>query len=154
MTEPEGSRRLGIALCALCGVALALPLACENVASGVRRVTYPPDFQYVSAAQLRTSMGTLAQGTARLDGLSRSPGGLAGHREEVVATLREMERVASRLNPGDMPTNHPLLNANLERLREDFRAARLAAEREPPRFGRAEAVPGACLVCHANGAGS
>lgn len=151
MIEPGGAdvrpSRLVVLLCAIA----PLVVACAHVASGVRQVTYPPDFRYITDDQLRSSMGRIAAGTARLDGLSRSPGGLAEHRDEVVATLLEMERIVSRLNPSDLPTNHPLLNANLERLRQDIQEARMAAQRDPPSLGRAEAVPGSCLICHAGG---
>lgn len=147
-------RRLALALGLAVAVGLLAGSACENVASGVRKVTYPPDFRYVSDVELRSTMGQLGQMTARLDGLARTPEGLAGHREDVLVMLREMERLASRLNPADLPTNHPLLNANLDRLREDIHEARLAAMLEPPRYGRAEAVPGACLICHASTGGS
>ena len=154
MRIPEDRRpaswRRGIAV-ASC--ALLAAVACQQVASGVRKVTYPPDFRYLSDAQVRSSMGKLAPMTARLDGLSRSPTGLAGHRLEVVTILREMERIASRLNPAELPTNHPLLNANLDRLRQDIYDARIAAEREPPSFGRAHSIPAACLICHATGSG-
>lgn len=130
-------------------LAAALWLAgCENVAREVRRVTYPPDFQYVSKQELQGAMGRLAPLAVRLDVLARSPEGMEGHRREVAEILLEMEDAASRLNPADLPTQHPLVNANLDGFRQDIQRARLGVEREPPSFLRAGALPGACLYCH------
>lgn len=79
-------------------------------AAMVRKVTYPPDFRYVTSDELRSHMQQLAHQVQLLDNA------LAGidteqfnQLQQVQTALRNIEKIASKLQVGDEGTNHPFL---------------------------------------------
>lgn len=125
-------------------------IACEG--DGLRRVrsvTYPPDFHYITRQEIRTTMGRLASEMLVLEALLGKQGGLAPEDQEtVVAVLTRMEALASQLKQG-AKSNHPRIDANAPRLREEIERALLSARAEPPNYYGAGRVVGACDYCHA-----
>jgi hypothetical protein len=128
----------------LLALGLAAPLACAP--AGVRRATYPIAFQYLDGSEVRGGMRRLAHATVRLDALLRTSTG-APERAAVLAELDAMVAAAAALDITDV-SNHPLLDANLDRFRADLATARAAATGEPPNYFLAGALGGSCAYCH------
>jgi hypothetical protein len=122
--------------------------ACADVASRVRKYTYPPTFHYITDEQLRSTMWRLAYHSRELRDLMRSPEYVAAHRPEVLRHLEGMENATLDLNRSGWPTNHPLVDANRSTFLRDIKTAREAISREPPNFLLAGSVSGACVYCH------
>lgn len=129
-------------------LACALAAGCADVAQWMRRRTYPPDFRYVTRAEVRSTMGELAFHARELNRFMRPPENPLEHRNEIRAELNAMERAADQLDQSGWPTNHPLIDMNLPSFLRDIRAAREAVEREPPNFLLAGPLMGACVYCH------
>jgi hypothetical protein len=122
--------------------------ACGDFAARLRKHTYPPNFQYITDEQLRSTMWRLAfhsrEVRARIDAGEQA----ADHRAEILSHLEGMERAAADLNRSGWPTNHPLIDANHANLLRDIRMAQAAIQRDPPSFLLAGTVAGACAYCH------
>ena len=69
-------------------------------------------------------------------------------RDEVIETLRALNRSAQELGPGGWPSNHPRITDNAERFQSQVAEALLAAESEPPQYYLASALSGSCRLCH------
>jgi hypothetical protein len=125
---------------------LVLAVGCAgSLGELFRRHTYPPSFHYQSTKEVRSTMWQLGAETWKLD--------RALHREEtssteVLAILEQMEQLSRELGPGSVPSNHPMLTHNVDRLRDDIALAKRGAERTPPSYALAGMLPGACLYCH------
>ncbi|MGH0033408.1 MAG: hypothetical protein ACQGVK_00115 [Myxococcota bacterium] len=125
--------------------------ACSGVGGDQLRIhTYPPDFNYVSAEKLQSSMWQLAAEVRQLEVvLQTAESGETVPRETVLGILERMEESASALGPGNVPSNHPRIAHNVDRLRDDIRRARRGVGLEPPNYFWAGTVSGACRYCHA-----
>lgn len=125
----------------------------SQFASQVRKVTYPPDFTYTTQSSLRSEMAQLAQQMVLLDqALVKIPENTSAsremQREEVLISLREMERIATRLKAGSAGANHPFMDDYIEDFIATVDKARSAASIEPPRYYFAGKVSGGCTSCH------
>jgi hypothetical protein len=126
----------------------ALATGCADVARWVRQYTYPPDFHYIERDQLRSAMWQLARHVRELDReLRASPGGEA-RPKEILLHLEGMEKATRSLDISGWPSNHPMVDMNIAKFRQDIQLARESAERTPPNYVFAQALPGACLYCH------
>ena len=123
-------------------------IGCADSARWVRQYTYPPEFRYLERDEVRSAMRQLAFHSRELNQLIRSGEGPQKEPEEMIMHLKAMEEAAAKLDQSGWPTNHPLIEMNLPRLRRDIRFAREAIEREPPNFLLAGPVTGACVYCH------
>lgn len=124
---------------------------CESdVAARVRKHTYPPTFQYFTAAELQGTMWQLADLVSQLDAQMETSGSAddGERRAEVIRLLAQMERVSKALGPGGWPSNHPKVSRHVERFRLELAAARRAVELDPPSYYLAGTISGACLHCH------
>jgi hypothetical protein len=132
-------------------IALTLAVAaCQSIGRGVRKVTYPPDFNYITREQLDDAMWQLAKSVNDLNRAMRQPGPIdARRREAIIGALSGMEMTAGQVKgkPG-WHSNHPVIDAKLERFQRDIVAARRAVEAEPPNYFLAGSASGACLYCH------
>jgi hypothetical protein len=127
---------------------LALATGCADLAPWVRQYTYPPDFHYIERDQLRSVMWQLARHVRELDQeLRASPVG-EPRPEEILLHLEGMEKATRSLDISGWPSNHPMVDMNIAKFRQDIRLARESAERTPPSYVLAQALPGACLYCH------
>jgi len=137
-------RTRGIGVLAVCSLA-----ACANVGARVRAHTYPPDFTYISAAQLHSAMWRLAEQIRWLDAMIRDDATPEPERQRrIVGVLDQIDADTRELGSERAVTNHPVLDSHLGRLREDVALARDAAAAVPPRYALAGAVAGACIYCH------
>ena len=121
---------------------------CADFARWVRQYTYPPEFRYIERAEVRTAMRELAARSRQINQILQSSEGPQGQRSDIIAHLKAMEEAAEKLDQSGWPSNHPMIDMNLPKLRRDIRFAREAMEREPPNFLLAGPVTGACLYCH------
>jgi len=132
------------------GVSMVLAVlpGCAEQAAELRKHSYPPDFQYITRDQLKQTMWQLAALTHQLDEMASQPEYLPAQRMELIQLLTQLERTADDLKHEGVPTNHPMLNANLDRFRDDIQAARQDVSREPPSYRRVTRLSGACFYCH------
>ncbi|MEX1032473.1 MAG: hypothetical protein WDZ30_03865 [Cellvibrionaceae bacterium] len=122
--------------------------ACSELSSNVRKVTYPPDFKYVTGEELRSNMQQLAYHLQQLDEALAVEAPEQVEQQKVTATLREIERIGSRLQAGQGGANHPFLEDMMPEFVTTVGQARLRAAQNPPRYYWAGRVSGACLNCH------
>lgn len=140
--------RIGFAV-AMLAVVLG-SAACESAwPQFIRRHTYPPDFQYVSEEQLRSSMWLLGRDTLELRRvLADNSISEETRRTRAELLLGAMEGTVQQIGPTQWSTNHPELKVGLESLESDVHAAREAVKHDPPSYFLAGSVSGACLYCH------
>lgn len=135
-------------IAALSGLLFALAVSvagCEHV----RRVTYPPEFTYLTDATVSTSMGRMARHVARLEALmGEAPTEQAIDRGAVIAELRQLQDVARSLGAGPAATNHLLVDAHVDRFSQSLDRARRAVEHDPPSYYLVGQVTGSCSACH------
>ena len=135
---------LTILLIALAGLACA----CSDFAARLRRHTYPPGFQYITREQLDSSMWQLAHAVQGLRTALREAPIDEARRAEISQLLAAMEVATKDLSAHGWPTNHPLVDANIDALHADIAQARRSVEGNPPNYVLAGAVSGACIYCH------
>jgi hypothetical protein len=128
----------------LCG----LVAGCADFARWTRRYTYPPDFRYIERDQLRSAMWQLARHVRELDQHLRLSTAGEQQRKDVLEHLDGMESATRTLDNAGWPSNHPMIDMNMPKLRQDIRLARDAVERTPPNYALAYSLPGACVYCH------
>ena len=127
----------------------ALTACNSSVLEQVRKVTYPPDFNYISDNKLKSTMWQLASLVARLDelmGSTESPS--EAQRKEAVLLLGNMEKLSMQLATAQHASNHGKVSGNIDKFREAVIATRRALELDPPGYYFVGAVSGACLHCH------
>ena len=121
----------------------------SDITAMVRKVTYPPDFKYVTGDELRSSMKQMAYQVQLLDNA------LAGidteqfsQLQQVLSALRNIEKIGSGLQAGDAGSSHPFLQDYMRDFVIDVGKARDAASLNPPNFYFAGRVSGGCVNCH------
>jgi hypothetical protein len=124
-------------------------LACADFPADVRRHTYPPNFRYITQDQIQSTMWQLASLVESLEETLSRPHHDDEGRAKITSILAQMEAAVRTLKGEGVPSNHPLVNANLDTFRLDVIEARRAIQREPPSYLRASAIPSACRYCHA-----
>lgn len=119
-------------------------------AETIRSLTYPPHFNYIPPEKLKSTMWQLAAEIRQLEQvLAVAERGDAVPRETIAALLDRMQRSAAALGPGNVPSNHPRIADNVDRLRDDIRRARRGVDFDPPNYFWAGQLSGACRYCHA-----
>lgn len=138
------------------GRALALPLvalalaACSGTGlAPVRAMTYPPDFHYITRAELRGTMAEFARDVDALDAmLTRAGGAASADPAAVIGILEHLRTQASALERGS-DSNHPHLQHGAERMVRDIERALEGARRKPPDYTWTARLTGGCTACHA-----
>ena len=114
------------------------------------QVASPPPFDYADGEELRSRMHQLAFSLQQLDvSLMLQDENPQNAQASVVSELRDIERIASVLEGGDLSTTHRFLRNDMERFILDVRRALRDAERSPPNLYAAGRVSGGCVNCHA-----
>lgn len=121
---------------------------CSDLARWTRQYTYPPDFRYIERDQLRFAMWQLARHIRELEQQVRSPSLGESQRLEILEHLNGMESATRSLDNSGWPSNHPMVDMNMPKFRQDIRLAREAVERTQPNYTLAQALPAACVYCH------
>ena len=137
-------------LCMMLLLSAALVISgCNDIASMARKVTYPPDFNYVSEQEFRSRMDQLAFQLQLLDNalvtINPKP---SIQQEEVLDALRNIKRIGSSLKAGEAGSSHPFLQDFMEDFVTDVEKARIAASKDPASYYRAGRVAGGCVNCH------
>jgi len=124
-------------------------IACRDPGERLREHTYPPSFEYIEQSRLQSSMWALAWEVQSLDRTLRQPAGDPAEQQRLVAEIlmRVDGAVGGIATPGRV-TQHPLLNRNLPRFREQVRRARADVARTPPNYFTATTIVGSCSACH------
>lgn len=121
----------------------------SNIAAMIRKVTYPPDFNYVSGDKLRSKMTQMAYQVQLLDnelaGIDTEP---FTQKQQVLGALRNIEKIASGLQAGDAGSNHPFLQGYMRDFVNDVGEASKSANLNPPNYYLAGRVSGGCVNCH------
>jgi hypothetical protein len=121
---------------------------CADFARWMRQYTYPPDFRYIERDQLRSAMWQLARHVRELDQHIQAPSEPEQHRQDILEHLAGMDAAVRMLDSSGWPSNHPLIDMNLPKFRQDIRLAREAVERDPPNYRLTYLLTGACVYCH------
>ncbi|MCB1670762.1 MAG: hypothetical protein R3F41_15985 [Gammaproteobacteria bacterium] len=123
--------------------------ACGGAARLIRQATYPPDFNYVSGDELRSSMDQLGYQLQRLDqALAPAETGQDVSQQEVLSVLGDIERIGTNLRAGEGGSNHPFLEDHMNDFVVQVGRARIAARMDPPSYYLAGRVAGGCVNCH------
>jgi len=123
--------------------------ACSDFTAAVRKLTYPPDFKYVTGDELRSQMGQLAFQLQLLDqALVESNNGQSAQQQQVLDALGNIERIGSGLQAGEAGSNHPFLQDSMKNFVSIVGQAREAASMNPPQYYYAGKVAGGCINCH------
>lgn len=132
---------------------LALLSGCSYTLSDVRKVTYPPDFNYIEPQDIKTDMARMAAqirlldiALAPVDG--SDPAALDNQRQTVMAALDSIEQIASGLQSVNAGSNHPYMQDFMRDFVAKVDKARGAASLAEPRYYFAGKVAGGCAVCH------
>jgi hypothetical protein len=139
---------IGRAVAAL--VAASLLGGCSGQSAEVlRRHSYAPQFRYIDDEMLKSSMWRMADAATKLDVLMRRGEPLgAAERESVVVLLDQMADAAGELSAPEHPSNHLVVDLNIEAFLRDVQSARMAAQRDPPSYYLAGSIAGSCMYCH------
>jgi hypothetical protein len=121
----------------------------SEFAAAVRKVTYPPDFKYVTADELRSNMHKLAFELQQLDAalLQTNNAGLE-QQKQVLQNLNNIQKLATGLHAGDAGASHPFLEDGMGEFITRVQEAKVAASLEQPRYYLAGQVSGGCVNCH------
>ncbi len=145
ISKNNGAQLIGLML--LIGLTVS---GCNlNIAKEIRRHTYPPEFNYTTEKELKTTMWQLAAQVKKLEEVMQNPnvnGDL--RRREAMQILTEMEQISKALGMEGWPGNHPKVSRNITKFRSDLVAARRALETNPPVYYLAGTISGACSHCH------
>lgn len=126
----------------------ALGCADEGLAP-LRAVTYPPDFHYLTRAEIQGTMAEFARSVDALDRILAQAGGPgAADRDAVVGILEQLRLQARHLEQGE-DSNHPGLHQDASRFTRDLDRALVGVRREPPDFSGTARIAGSCTACHA-----
>ena len=134
----------------LLGTILSITSACQNgVLDTVRKVTYPPDFNYISDDKLKSTMHTFAWYTTLLDNSLRDTGNVTrDQRLSAIDILHKMENLSQKLGTQSLTSNHDIISFNIDQFRQRIVDARRGLQQEPPNYYLVGRVSGYCLNCH------
>jgi len=122
---------------------------CTNSADSFPRVANPPEFDFADGDELRSGMHQLAFELQKLDLMLLSENDdLANDSQNVVTSLRNIERIAGTLREGDINSQHPFLRRDMDIFLADVARAREDAMRGQTSFYLAGRVSGSCVSCH------
>ncbi|MFM1895293.1 MAG: hypothetical protein RLZZ385_367 [Pseudomonadota bacterium] len=130
-------------------LALASLAACTSDTGAFPRIANPPPFDFVDGQELRSRMHQLAFELQELDlALAADTDGRPDFQQMIVGNLRDIERIASTLQEGDLSSRHTFLQDGMDNFLADVGRARRDAEQSTPRYYMAGRVSGACVNCH------
>ena len=129
---------------------LLIITGCQNdVFETVRKVTYPPDFNYISREKLTDTMQTFAWYTTLLDNSLRDTSAVTKEqRLSAIEILQKMERLSMKLGTATLSSNHDIVSFNIDQFRQRIIDARKGLQQDPPNYYLVGRVSGYCLNCH------
>jgi outer membrane biogenesis lipoprotein LolB len=137
----------------LLALVFMLLTACSSgVLETVRKVTYPPDFNYISKQKLQSTMHQFGWYTALLDNSLRDTSTVNyEQRQNAISILNKMETLSHELGTQSLSSNHNIVSFNIDQFRQNIVNARTGLEMEPPNYYLAGSVTAYCTNCHASG---
>lgn len=121
------------------------------VASGcaeLRKMTYPADFKYLGRSEVKGTMAVFGHGIWEMDQILSDPDRALTERERIIEILDQLEEHAQSINPSGRPTNHTVIDSNIQQFIDAVRDARDDIEGSPPSFYAAGQLSGRCMACH------
>lgn len=130
---------------------LLLLSACTNgVLETVRKVTYPPDFNYIPDQKLLGTMNQFAWYSTLLDNNLRDTANITREQHEnAIDTLKKMEKLSQQFGKENLSSNHNIVSFNIKQFQQNIRGARIGLQQDPPNYYLAGSVSAYCLNCHA-----
>lgn len=130
--------------------ALVLMSCANDVLDSVRKVTYPPDFNYISDEKLTNTMQQFAWYTTLLDNSLQDILPVPEEqRLNAISILHKMENLSHELGEQNLSSNHNIVSFNIRQFRQNIINARNGLQQDPPNYYLAGAVSAYCLNCHA-----
>ncbi len=128
-------------------------LGCANgVFETVRKVTYPPDFNYISSEKLTDTMQQFAWYTTLLDNSLQDTIPVPNsQRLNAISILSKMENLSHSLGEENLSSNHNIVSFNIDQFRQNIINARDGLQQDPPNYYLAGSVSAYCLNCHSLG---
>ena len=123
-----------------------VPLSCGGSTPFLRLAPNPPDFRYISNAELESVMWQLAGQIHELERLTQHQEPQAA---ELSALLHRIEAAARTLNRNGDASNHPYLQNELDKFLGMIERADRDLQRTPPEIVHVDDVWRACSGCHA-----
>ncbi|MDJ0880448.1 MAG: lipoprotein [Gammaproteobacteria bacterium] len=123
---------------------------CQNgVLENVRKVTYPPDFNYISQQKLTDTMQTFAWYTTLLDNNLRNTESVTREqRLSAIEILEKMETLSMQLGTETLSSNHDIISFNIDAFRQSIIDARKGLQKSPPNYYLVGTLSGYCINCH------
>lgn len=150
MNTTFAARRVAPLLGLVSAVALVLG-GCGESGRFLRRATYPPNFRYISAAELESVMWRLAGRVHELERLAKPPEGEPVDSEAMARVLTFIEREARALEAEGAGSTHPYFDERLDVFLGHVAHARRGLRRTPPVVTSVDDVWQACAGCHDRG---
>ncbi|MDN4504050.1 hypothetical protein QX776_16680 [Alteromonadaceae bacterium BrNp21-10] len=142
-------RRFLTILTLMCSTSVILLGCNNNFSAAMRKVTYPPDFKYVTGQELRSGMDKLAYQLQMLDSAvidnKQEP---TIQQQKVLESLRKIEKIALGLQANEAGSSHPYLQNDMSEFVKTVSRAKTAASFEKPQYYLAGRVSGGCTNCH------
>ena len=134
----------------------ALPVALLGCSNGaletIQKITYPPDFNYISKSKIKDTMHQFAWYSTLLDNSLKGEDSITeDQRENAISILRKMEKLSANLGSEDLSSNHSIVTHNIDKFRSRIVDARIALQQTPPNYYLAGTVSGYCMSCHSQG---
>ncbi len=140
LTKPQRA----LAFAAACVITLSLLSGCAQI----RKVTYPPDFVYLTDKDVSSGMQRIASHLVSIE-LALGDDSSAQDTAGIVRShLDGMRQVAMELGADASATNHLLLDAHMDDFLAALETARAGTTAVPPRFFEAGKLVGSCSSCH------
>jgi len=115
----------------------------------IRQVTYPPDFVYLDQSLIKTAMLRLSLAIRRIDEiLIQGEPQSAAKQLEVRQLLQTVDEVTDSLGPGNLTTNHLIIDTHIDDFKREIRNAIRTANSSPPSFYAAGRLSANCVGCH------
>ena len=123
--------------------------SCNGFVGAIRKVTYPPDFLYISEVQLPSKMYQLATQLSLLEATrAGDDGGNVNQQQNILDILREIGRIGGELKAAESRYNYLFLEDYMDDFVSTITRARIAASLNPPRYYLSGQVSGGCVNCH------
>lgn len=124
--------------------------ACQNgILENVRKVTYPPDFNYISKDKLTNTMQTFAWYIKLLDNNLRNTSTITNEQlSNSISLLGKMEKLSHELGTESLSSNHNIVSFNIDAFRQKIVDARKGLLHTPPNYYLVGALSGSCINCH------
>lgn len=130
-------------------VTLLLAFALVTACTQVRQLTYPRDFVYLDHSLVQTAMLRLSLAIRKVDQIMIQGEPLSqANQRRVKDLLSTIDVVTDSLGPGNMVTNHLLIDERIDEFKREVRNALRTANSTPPSFYAAGRLSANCAGCH------